>query len=38
MKRHGMIAGAIGTVKTKTLQGLAEQLSAAGVPVVVADS
>jgi DNA helicase HerA-like ATPase len=35
--RHGLIAGATGTGKTKTLQGLAEQLSAAGVPVVVAD-
>ena len=37
MTRHGLIAGATGTGKTKTLQGLAEQLSAAGVPVVVAD-
>jgi DNA helicase HerA-like ATPase len=37
MNRHGLIAGATGTGKTKTLQGLAEQLSAAGVPVVVAD-
>ncbi|MDT4975442.1 MAG: double-strand break repair helicase HerA and related ATPase [Pseudonocardiales bacterium] len=37
MSRHGLIAGATGTGKTKTLQGLAEQLSAAGVPVVVAD-
>ena len=35
--RHGLIAGATGTGKTKTLQGLAEQLSAAGVPVFVAD-
>src|SRR4051794_23102343 len=35
--RHGLIAGATGTGKTKTLQGLTEQLSAAGVPVFVAD-
>jgi DNA helicase HerA-like ATPase len=37
LNRHGLIAGATGTGKTKTLQGLAEQLSANGVPVVVAD-
>ncbi len=37
MNRHGLIAGATGTGKTKTLQGLAEQLSAAGVPVFCAD-
>jgi DNA helicase HerA-like ATPase len=37
LTRHGLIAGATGTGKTKTLQLLAEQLSAAGVPVVVAD-
>jgi DNA helicase HerA-like ATPase len=37
MNRHGLIAGATGTGKTKTLQLLAEQLSANGVPVVVAD-
>ena len=37
INRHGLIAGATGTGKTKTLQGLAEQLSAAGVSVVVAD-
>jgi DNA helicase HerA-like ATPase len=37
MNRHGLIAGATGTGKTKTLQMLAEQLSANGVPVVVAD-
>src|SRR6476646_6918655 len=37
VNRHGLIAGATGTGKTRTLQGLAEQLSAAGVPVVVAD-
>src|SRR5580765_3921493 len=35
--RHGLIAGATGTGKTKTLQLLAEQLSAAGVPVFLAD-
>ena len=33
VNRHGLIAGATGTGKTKTLQVLAEQLSAAGVPV-----
>ncbi|MGN6607039.1 MAG: helicase HerA-like domain-containing protein [Jatrophihabitans sp.] len=37
VNRHGLIAGATGTGKTKTLQELTEQLSAAGVPVVVAD-
>ena len=35
--RHGLIAGATGTGKTSTLRILAEQLSAAGVPVVAAD-
>lgn len=35
--RHGLIAGATGTGKTKTLQVFAEQLSAKGVPVFVAD-
>jgi len=35
--RHGMIAGATGTGKTVTLQGLAESLSKAGVSVFVAD-
>ncbi|MFC0581413.1 helicase HerA-like domain-containing protein [Micrococcoides hystricis] len=35
--RHGLIAGATGTGKTVTLQVLAEQLSAAGVPVFAAD-
>lgn len=35
--RHGLIAGATGTGKTVTLQGLAEGLSNAGVPVFVAD-
>jgi len=37
VNRHGLIAGATGTGKTKTLQLLAEQLSAAGVPVLVSD-
>ena len=37
MNRHGLVAGATGTGKTKTLQLLTEQLSAAGVPVFVAD-
>ena len=37
MNRHGLIAGATGTGKTKTLQVLAEQLSANGVPVFMAD-
>ena len=35
--RHGLIAGATGTGKTVTLQGLAESFSAEGVPVFVAD-
>jgi uncharacterized protein len=35
--RHGLIAGATGTGKTKTLQLIAEQLAAAGVPVFLAD-
>ena len=37
MNRHGLIAGATGTGKTKTLQVLAEQLSENGVPVVLMD-
>lgn len=37
LNRHGLICGATGTGKTKTLQGLAEGLSAAGVPVFAAD-
>ncbi len=37
LNRHGLVAGATGTGKTKTLQLLAEQLSAAGVPVFAAD-
>lgn len=37
LNRHGLIAGATGTGKTKSLQLIAEQLSAAGVPVFLAD-
>jgi uncharacterized protein len=37
MNRHGLIAGATGTGKTKTLQLLAGMLSDAGVPVFLAD-
>src|SRR6187549_2922696 len=37
VNRHGLVAGATGTGKTKSLQVLAEQLSAAGVPVMMAD-
>src|SRR3954465_10047853 len=37
LNRHGLVAGATGTGKTKTLQLMAEQLSAAGVPVMAAD-
>ena len=37
LNRHGLIAGATGTGKTKTLQLLAEQLSAHGVPVFAPD-
>jgi uncharacterized protein len=37
MNRHGLIAGATGTGKTKTLQIIAEQLSENGVPVVLMD-
>lgn len=35
--RHGLVAGATGTGKTVTLQTLAEQFSALGVPVFLAD-
>ncbi|WP_420822623.1 helicase HerA-like domain-containing protein [Sphingomonas flavalba] len=35
--RHGLIAGATGTGKTVTLQGIIEGFSAAGVPTFVAD-
>ncbi|MCM2420245.1 helicase HerA-like domain-containing protein [Streptomyces sp. RKAG293] len=37
LNRHGLVAGATGTGKTKTLQLIAEQLSANGVPVFLAD-
>nr|WP_294908736.1 helicase HerA-like domain-containing protein [uncultured Lacibacter sp.] len=37
MNRHGLIAGATGTGKTKTLQVIAEGLSDASVPVVLMD-
>ncbi|MFW0787986.1 helicase HerA-like domain-containing protein [Gordonia sp. CPCC 206044] len=37
MNRHGLVAGATGTGKTKTLQMIAEQLSTNGVPVIMAD-
>ncbi|WP_439583088.1 helicase HerA-like domain-containing protein [Dyadobacter bucti] len=37
MNRHGLVAGATGSGKTRTLQVLAEQLSAAGVPVFMSD-
>lgn len=35
--RHGLVAGATGTGKTRTLQVLVEQLAANGVPVFAAD-
>ncbi len=37
LNRHGLVAGATGTGKTKTLQVLAEQVAGAGVPVFAAD-
>jgi DNA helicase HerA-like ATPase len=37
LNRHGLVSGATGTGKTKTLQLMAEQISAAGVPVFAAD-
>lgn len=37
MNRHGLIAGATGSGKTKTLQIIAEQLSSQGVPVLMMD-
>jgi DNA helicase HerA-like ATPase len=37
LNTHGLVAGATGTGKTKTLQVVAEQLAAAGVPVFLAD-
>ncbi len=37
MNRHGLIAGATGTGKTKTLQVLSEQLASKGIPVLLMD-
>jgi uncharacterized protein len=37
LSRHGLIAGATGTGKTKTLQVISEQLSEKGVPVLLMD-
>ncbi len=37
LNRHGLIAGATGTGKTKTLQVLAENLSDKGIPVLLMD-
>ena len=37
LNRHGLVAGATGTGKTKTLQLMAEQMSSAGIPVFLAD-
>ena len=37
MNRHGLVAGATGTGKTKTLQIIAGELSDAGVPCFIAD-
>jgi DNA helicase HerA-like ATPase len=37
VNRHGLIAGATGTGKTKTIQVLSEQLSSFGIPVLMMD-
>ena len=37
LNRHGLIAGATGTGKTKTIQVFSEQLSALGIPVIMMD-
>jgi uncharacterized protein len=37
LNRHGLIAGATGTGKTKTLQVIAEQMSAKGIPTLLMD-
>ena len=37
LNRHGLVAGATGTGKTRTPQLMAEQISAAGIPVFAAD-
>ncbi len=37
LNRHGLVAGATGTGKTKTIQVLSEQLSSFGIPVLMMD-
>lgn len=37
LNRHGLVAGATGTGKTKTIQVLSEQLSKKGIPVLMMD-
>jgi DNA helicase HerA-like ATPase len=37
LNRHGLIAGATGTGKTKTIQVLSEQISSFGIPVLMMD-
>ena len=37
LNRHGLIAGATGTGKTKTIQVLSEQLSSLGIPILMMD-
>lgn len=37
INRHGLIAGATGTGKTKTIQVLSEQLSSKGIPILMMD-
>ena len=37
LNRHGLIAGATGTGKTKTIQVISEQLAANGIPVLMMD-
>ena len=37
LNRHGLIAGATGTGKTKTIQVLSEQLASKGIPVLMMD-
>jgi DNA helicase HerA-like ATPase len=37
LNRHGLIAGATGTGKTKTLQVIAEQMSLKGIPTLLMD-
>jgi DNA helicase HerA-like ATPase len=37
LNRHGLIAGATGTGKTKTLQVIAEQLASKSIPVLLMD-